>query len=94
MRKERIKMKNRPVKSKFLLKLTYLEDRDGELIPVSSHRVMLSGREFMEDMNEDKKNGINHRIEIVNEEPKDNIELGVIYILATRDKAWVWNLNT
>lgn len=87
-------MKNRLVKSKFLLKLTYLEDRDGELIPVSSHHVMLSGREFMEDIDEDRKNGINHRIEVVNEEPKGNIELGVIYILATRDKAWAWNLNT
>lgn len=87
-------MKNRLVKGKFLLKLTYLEDRDGELIPVSSHHVMLSGREFMDDMDEDRKNGINHRIEVVNEEPKGNIELGVIYILATKDKAWVWNLNT
>ena len=87
-------MKNRLVKSKFLLKLTYLEDRDGELIPVSSHHVMLSGREFVDDMDEDRKNGINHRIEVVNEEPKGDIELGVIYILATRDKAWVWNLNT
>ena len=46
----------------------------------------------MEDIQADRENGIDHKIEIVNKEP-EKFQLGVIYILRTKDKAWAYQLE-
>lgn len=83
----------RPVKSKFLMKITYLRKEGEELKTVKSNSVWLRGKEFMEDMYEDRKNGINHKIEIVDREPEEKFQLGVIYILRTKDRAWAYQMD-
>ena len=82
----------RPVKSKFLMNITYFKKEGEELKQSNSHHVWLRGKEFIEDMQADRENGIEHKIEIVNKEP-EKFQLGVIYILRTKDRAWAYQLE-
>lgn len=81
-------------KSSFLMCLTTLE-KVGESEGKPNYRVISSnwkkcrGRDFKNSLLEERQNGINHEIQIVNKKPEQFV-VNQIYMLATRDKIWIW----
>lgn len=79
-------------KNKFLLCITKLEKTDNETMPykvISSEWNKVNGKEFRNSIYEDRKNGIKRTVEIVNQKPEKFV-VNQIYMLATRDRAWIW----
>lgn len=78
--------------SNFLMKVTILrKDKENEkgYKVVDSKLFKSSRREFLDSLQEDRENGINHEIEIVYKEP-DKFKINQIYMLADRKKIWVY----
>ena len=96
-------MNNRELypKSKFKLCLTKLrkvevqesedniENENKHYKVVNSEWQNGNGKEFRLSIQEDRKNGINRTIEVVNEKP-ENFVINQIYMLSTRDRVWIW----
>lgn len=85
-------MGDRCVKSKFLMKITTFKKEGEELRLEREDYVRLRGKEFMDDLRDDEKNGKEHKIEFVDVAPI-NFQLGIIYILKTGDQAWVFKVK-
>lgn len=84
--------RDRCVKSSFLMKITTFKKEGEELRLEREDYVKLRGKEFMDDLWDDEKNGKKHKIELVNEAPI-NFQLGIIYILKTGDRAWTFKVK-
>lgn len=76
-------------KAKFRMKVTILEKTEDSYKVVGSQWLKSSGKEFMESIKEDRANGIDRTIEIVNEEPKA-FKVNQIYMLRNREVVWVY----
>ena len=84
-------------KSNFKMCITTIKENPDEIGEkhfkvISSEWIDCKGADFRKSLDEDYKNGIKHEIEIVYEKPKTFV-FNKIYVLATRDKVWVWKLN-
>lgn len=84
--------KNRVIKSKATLIVSYFEKNDDKLVKCHEVTIRIRGKEFMNSINEDKENGIDHKIEIVNEKP-ERFQMGVIYVRADGKMIWTHQLN-
>lgn len=90
--------KNYP-KSSFLMCLTTLkkvevqfenqEPETWQYKVISSNWKKCSGREFKKSLEEERQNGIKHSIQIVDKKPEKFV-INQIYMLATRDRVWIW----
>ena len=91
----------RIVKSNFLMKITKLEvlneetnDESGETT-VNKYKVVdekwvkMRGKQFIDDIREDRSNGINHSIQVVNKAP-DKFKINEIYVLSNGKRAWTY----
>lgn len=83
---------NRIFKSKILMKITEFEKVEGEnnetSLKVTKEKwVQIRGKDL-----ENSLKGSNRKVEIVYGTPK-NFQLGVLYILADGEKAWVYKEN-
>lgn len=77
-------------KGKFRMKITVLDkEEDGKLKVVDSKWIKSSGREFMNSIVEDRKNGLTRDIEIVDEAPT-SFKVNQIYMLRNREVVWVY----
>lgn len=56
---------------------------------LGSHWEKGNGKQFRNSIYEDRANGINRTIQIVNEKPEKFI-INQIYMLPTRDRVWIW----
>lgn len=86
----------RLVKSNFLMKVSLLEENkeaseDGKkaLSIVDSQWIKMSGKDFERSIEDDKANGIEHKIEIVSAAP-ERFQVNVIYVLRDGKKAWTY----
>jgi hypothetical protein len=79
----------RVVKSNFLMKITSLKKTDEGYKVISSEWVKNRAKDFYESLEEDKKKGITHEIEIVAAAPI-NFQVNKIYVLANGKRAWVF----
>ena len=70
------------MKSKGILFISYFEKQDDKLVLNDELMVKITRKNFEESLEEDKRNGINHKIEYVNQKP-EKFNMGVIYILRT-----------
>ena len=86
MRKERI------IKSKATLIVSYFEKTNDKLIRCDEITTRISGKEFMNSINEDREKGIDHKIEVVSEKP-ERFQMGVIYVRADGKMIWTHQLN-
>ena len=82
------------VKAKFILTATEVEEvkqDDGTtaLKVVRTTSDQMSGREFKRSMYDDRLNGIEHKIELVNKKPEE-FQLNTLYILLDGTRMWVW----
>ena len=85
---------DRLVKSSFFLTTTLMrreKDSEGKevLKVVDSRTDKTRGKEFTRSMYDDRINGIEHTIRIVNSKP-EQFQINVIYILADGTHMWVW----
>lgn len=85
---------DRLVKSSFFLTTTLMKrEKDSEgnevLKVVDSRTDKARGKEFTRSMYDDRMNGIEHTIRIVNSKP-EQFQINVIYILADGTRMWVW----
>lgn len=82
-------------KSSFLMCLTRLKrlnpetDEEPQYSVIDSKFSKCSGREFKESFFEERKKGNDVHIEIVYAKPEKFI-INQLYMLATRDRMWVW----
>lgn len=84
-------------KSSFLMCLTTLEkveETEGkpQYKVISSNWKKCSGKDFKDSLFEERQNGIIHEIQIVNKKPEQFV-INQIYMLATRDRVWIWTEN-
>ena len=82
------------LKSSFILTVTLMEkieDEEGKstLKVIDTINEKMSRADFIYDINEDAKAGIEHDIEIVTEKPTD-FQINKIYILADGTRMWVY----
>lgn len=88
---------DRLVKSKFLLSITLMEevtdDEGNKKLKVKDQKdEWIKGKDFTRDMYEERVNGREPVIEIVNAKP-ENFHINVIYIRADGERMWVWVLD-
>ena len=88
-------------KSNFLMKITKLEiikedtgdETDDSAADkykvVDDKRVKMRGKQFVNDLMEDRENGINHSIKVVNKAP-DKFKINEIYVLSNGKRAWTY----
>lgn len=82
------------LKSSFLITITLMEkveDEEGNstLKVIDTISEKMSRTNFIYDINEDERNGIEHEFEIVQEKPT-NFVLNKIYVLADGSRMWVY----
>lgn len=84
------------LKSNFKIRITHLEKRleDGKeiLVELDSIWVNVKKKSFLDSVEQTRRNGIERQYHIVNSQPKGNIKVGDIYILADGSKAWLFNI--
>jgi len=78
-------------KANFRMKVTLLEKQDGGegLKVVASKWVKGNGKEFRESIKEDRANGAERTIEIVDGAP-EKFKINQIYMLRDRNVVWVY----
>lgn len=77
-------------KANFRMKIVSLEKtEDNNYKVVDSKWVKSSGRKFMESVKEDRANGMDRTIEIVNAEP-EKFKVNQIYMLRNREVVWIY----
>lgn len=81
-------------KSHYKMKITYLSKKKNEqgeeyFKLLNSIWVKGNGKKFRDSVFEDRQNGINRTIEIVNEPPL-KFKFNQIYMLPTRDVLWIY----
>lgn len=86
------------VKSKVLMNVTLLEKVEDEngatsLKVINSQSFTMSGKEFKTSLEQDRLDGIKHKVEIVYEKP-EKFQINGIYILADGKKAWTFAEKT
>lgn len=84
--------RDRMVKSKVKLIISYYEKMDGGIQKIDEKILNISGKEFLKSFSEEKEKGIEHRMEVVNETP-ERFQFGIIYLRADGKKAWINQLN-
>lgn len=82
------------LKSSFLITITLMEkveDEEGNstLKVIDTISEKMSRTNFIYDINEDERNGVEHEFEVVQEKPV-NFVLNKIYILADGSRIWVY----
>lgn len=82
------------VKSKFIITVTSMqkiiqEDGTESFKTVGQINEEMSRQEFKRSMYDDKINGIDHKVEIVNKKP-EQFQFNMLYILADGSRMWVW----
>lgn len=92
---------DRLVKSNFLMKITKLEiinkdmNDESEDSAADKYKVVdekwvkMRGKQFVNDLMEDRENGINHSIQVVNKAP-DKFKINEIYVLSNGKRAWTY----
>jgi hypothetical protein len=85
------------LKANFKMKITHLEkvkDEKGKEIlrELDNVWVNIKKKSFLDSVEQTRKNGIERQYHIVNSQPKGNIKVGDIYILADGSKAWLFNI--
>ena len=92
---------DRLVKSNFLMKITKLEiinkdmNDESEDSAADKYKVVdekwvkMRGKQFIDDIREDRSNGINHSIQVVNKAP-DKFKINEIYVLSDGKRAWTY----
>lgn len=82
------------LKSSFLITITLMEkveDEEGNstLKVIDTINEKMSRKNFIYDINEDERNGIEHEFEVVQEKPI-NFQINKIYILADGSRMWIY----
>lgn len=86
------------VKSKVLMNVTMLEKVEDEngvtSLKVTGNQIFkMSGKEFRTSLEQDRLDGVKHKVEIVYEKP-EKFQINGIYILADGRKAWTFAEKT
>ena len=78
-------------KSSFLMCVTTIRktDIENKYEVISTNWRKCSGKQFRDSFFEERANGANHSIQIVNEKP-DKFIVNQLYMLPTRDRVWVF----
>jgi hypothetical protein len=88
-----IKMGSNILKSNFNLKIITIERQEEDKLKVIDSKVKRCRRkDFLESLDEDRKNGIKRKVEYVNDVP-DKFQIGVVYIRKDGEFAWIYKEN-
>ena len=92
MEPERI-LKSHFIMSLILVKREINEDGEGVFKVIDSKNENVRASDFQKSLQEDRDNGVEHEIKMVNAKPT-NFQFNVIYVRADGERVWVWLLDS
>lgn len=92
MEPERI-LKSHFIMSIILVKREINEDGEGIFKVIDSKNENVRASDFQKSLQEDRDNGVEHELKIVNAKPV-NFQFNVIYVRADGERVWAWILDS